>query len=145
MRFLMFDRITKLVPGKSIEGVKCVTLTEEFLRGHFDRAPKVPGTLVIEAMIQLLAWCAIVKHNFQHSLVLSVLEDVSVPADLSPGYQVDLAGQILGTNPRGSMGRVSASIGGEQIASVGRVLYAHVPHTDPESLRRQFLTYGGKL
>lgn len=145
MRFLLFDRITSIVPGKSIEGVKCVTLTEEYLRGHFDKTPTVPGALMIEAMIQLLAWCAITKHDFKHSLVLSVLEDVQVPADLRPGYRVDIAGEILGTNPRGSMGRVFASIDGERIASVGRVLYAHVPHTDPEALRRQFLTYGGEL
>ena len=145
MRFLLFDRITKLEPGKRIEGVKCVTLTEEYLRGHFECAPRVPGTLLIEAMIQLLAWCAITRHEFKHSLVLSVLEDVRVPVDLTPGHRVDLVGELLGTNPRGSMGRAFASIDGEEIASVGRVLYAHVPHTDPAALRAQFRSYGGTL
>jgi hypothetical protein len=43
------------------------------------------------------------------------------------------------------MGRATASIDGTEIARVGRVLYAHVPHTDPEALRRQFCTYGGAL
>ena len=143
MRFLLFDRITRLVPGERIEGVKCVSFSEEYLRGHFERRPAVPGTLIIEAMIQLLAWCAIAKHEFRLSLVLSVLEDVKVPADLRPGYQIHLTGDLLGTNPRGSVGRASASIDGERIASVGRVLYAHVPIDDPEALREQYRARGG--
>ena len=143
MRFLLFDRITKLVPGERIEGVKCVSLTEEYLRGHFDRAPTVPGTLLIESMIQLLAWCAMATHEFRQSLVLSVLEDVTVPPDLRPGHRIDLVGELTGTNARGSMGRTSASIDGERIASVGRVLYAHAPNPEPDRLRERFRAFGG--
>ena len=29
MRFLMVDRVVSIVPGKRIEAVKCVSLTEE--------------------------------------------------------------------------------------------------------------------
>jgi 3-hydroxyacyl-[acyl-carrier-protein] dehydratase len=145
MRFLLFDRILEVVPGERIRGVKCVTLSEEYLRGHYTRSPRVPGPLVIEAQIQLLAWCAITAHDFRHSLVLSVLEDVEVPADLSPGHRIDLFGELHGTNPRGSMGTAWAEIDGERIASVGRVLYAHGPSPDPDALREQFRTYGGTL
>ena len=58
---------------------------------------------------------------------------------------MDLVGECLGTNPRGSMGRATASIDGEQIGKVGRVLYAHVPHTNADALRAQFKSYGGEL
>lgn len=143
MRFLLFDRVTKLEPGRRIEGVKCVTLTEEYLRGHFTKQACVPGTLLIEAMIQLLAWCVMAKYDFRTSVVLSVLEDVEVPPDLEPGQRIDLVGELMGTNPRGSMGRAWAEIEGERIASVGRVLYAHVPHPDPEVLRERFRYCGG--
>jgi len=140
---LLFDRVTKLDPGQRIEGVKTLTLTEECLRGHFERRPLVPGTLVIESMIQLLGWCAIVHHDYRLSVVLSVLEDVEVPPDLGPGHRLDLVGEITGTNPRGSMGRAWAEIEGERVASVGRVLYAHVEGADPEVLRSRFRYYGG--
>lgn len=144
MRFLLFDRVTHLEPGRRIQGVKCVTLSEEYLRGQAGR-PRVPGPLLIEAQIQLLAWCAIAKHAFRFSLVLSVLEDVEVPPDLAPGHRIDLHGELMGTNPRGSMGRAWAEIDGERIASVGRVLYAHVPNPDPEAMRAQLRTYGGDV
>lgn len=144
MRFLLFDRVTHLEPGRRIEGVKCLTLTEEFLNHHYERTPEVPGPLLIEAMIQLLGWCAIAKHDFQLSVVLSVLEDVTLPGHLRPGFRVDMVGDLMGTNAKGSMGRVKAFVDGEEIASVGRVLYAHLPHPDPEVLRQRFRYYGGE-
>ena len=55
MRFLLFDRVTKLEPGRRIEGVKCISLTEECFRGHFARRSLFPGSLLIEAMIQLVS------------------------------------------------------------------------------------------
>ena len=127
-----------LEPGRRIEGVKCVSLTEECFRGHFDRQPTVPGTLLVEAMVQLLAWAAITKHEFKTLLVLSSLDDVNVPAALRPGYRVDLFGELVGTNPRGSVGRAWAEVDGERVASIGRVLYAHLEAPEPEVLRARF-------
>lgn len=143
MRFLLFDRVTHLEPGGRVEGVKCVSLAEESLRGHFTRRALVPGSLVIESMVQLTAWSAIAKHDFAYSLVLSVLEDVRVPPALEPGHRIDLFGEITGTNPKGSMGRAWAEIGGERIASLGRVLYAHVPVPDRDALRAQLRYHQG--
>jgi len=144
MRFLLFDRVTSLEPGRLITGVKCVSRTEECFRGHFERRALLPGALLVESMIQLLAWCAITAHEFRVSLVLSMLDDVEVPADLGPGVKIDLFGELSGTNPKGSMGRAWAEVDGRRVASVGRVLYAHVPAPDPEVLRERFRGMGGE-
>ena len=144
MRYLLFDRITLLDPGRRIEGVKCVSLTEECFRGHYDRRSLFPGSLLIEAMIQLLAWCAMAKHDFELSLVLSMLDDVQLPSDLEPGCRIEMIGELTGTNPKGSMGRIHAEVDGARIASVGRVLYAHLRAPDPEVLRARFRQYGGE-
>jgi len=143
VRFLLFDRITHLEPGERIEGVKCVSLTEEFLRGHFVRAPCMPGSLVIESMVQLTAWCAIARHDYRLSCVLSMLDDARVPADLRPGTTIRITGELLGTNPKGSFARARAEADGVEIASIGRVLYAHVPMPDPEILRERLRYLGG--
>ena len=143
MRFLLFDRVTQLEPGKRIAGVKCVSLSEEYLKGHFTRVPLVPGSLIIESMLQLTAWCAITKHEYAFSLVLSVMENVEVPADLAPGREIHLFGELMGTNPKGSMARAWAEVDGERIASIGRIIYAHVPVPDPEALRERFGYFSG--
>lgn len=143
MRFLLFDRVTHLEPRKRIEGVKCTSLTEEYLRGRGSRVAEVPASLLVEAMVQLLGWLVMTSHDFKRSVVLSVLEDVQLPARLGAGHEIKLVGELMGTNPRGSMGRAHALVEGEEIARIGRVLYGHYEHPQPEILRQRYRYYGG--
>jgi 3-hydroxyacyl-[acyl-carrier-protein] dehydratase len=53
--FLMIDRVTEHVPGKSIKAIKNVTANEPCFLGHFPQAPLLPGVLIIEAMAQAAA------------------------------------------------------------------------------------------
>jgi 3-hydroxyacyl-[acyl-carrier-protein] dehydratase len=50
--FLLIDRAEAFVPGKTLTGVKNVTINEPFFQGHFPGAPVMPGVLIIEAMAQ---------------------------------------------------------------------------------------------
>ncbi|MGD9948301.1 MAG: 3-hydroxyacyl-ACP dehydratase FabZ [Desulfobulbus sp.] len=51
--FLLVDRIVELEPGKSITGIKNVTMNEPFFQGHFPREPVMPGVLILESMAQV--------------------------------------------------------------------------------------------
>jgi UDP-3-O-[3-hydroxymyristoyl] N-acetylglucosamine deacetylase/3-hydroxyacyl-[acyl-carrier-protein] dehydratase len=51
--FLLVDRILKLEEGRSIEGLKNVTMNEPFFQGHFPGHPIMPAVLIIEAMAQV--------------------------------------------------------------------------------------------
>jgi len=50
---LLVDRVDRLDPGRSAEGVKCVTVNEPFLVGHFPGYPIMPGVLIVDALAQL--------------------------------------------------------------------------------------------
>jgi 3-hydroxyacyl-[acyl-carrier-protein] dehydratase len=53
--FLMIDRVTEHIAGKSIRAIKNVTANEPCFLGHFPQAPVLPGVLIIEAMAQAAA------------------------------------------------------------------------------------------
>ena len=53
--FLLIDKITNIIIGKSVTGVKSVTFNEPFFQGHFPNYPVMPGVLILEAMAQTAA------------------------------------------------------------------------------------------
>jgi 3-hydroxyacyl-[acyl-carrier-protein] dehydratase len=127
VRFLHFDRVTALEPGKRIEAVKAIGLSEEFFRGHFPRRPLVPGSLLVEAMVQAAGWLVVATHGFRVSPMFSMVEGAVLPPALGPGHRVDLVGELLSTNPRGSAARAWAAIEGTRVASLERGLFGHNP------------------
>ena len=73
MRFLYYDRVNNIDKGKSITGIKTFTLSEEFLRGHFQKTALIPGVIYIEAMAQILGWLVIYSHDFSLSAFMSLV------------------------------------------------------------------------
>lgn len=143
MRFLFYDRVTNIKKSRSIAGVKTFPLSEEFLRGHFKNEAVVPGAIFIEAMAQLLGWLIIYSHDFHISAVMSLIEDVTVPAGMRPGFRADIRGEIISTSKKDSIGRAQISVDGRIIASLNRIIYSHVLKANPEELASRFHYYSG--
>ena len=57
--FLLIDKVIKCVPQEQVIAVKNVTINEPFFTGHFPGKPIMPGVLIIEAMAQACAICAL--------------------------------------------------------------------------------------
>lgn len=143
MRFLYYDRVTKIDKGKSIEGVKAFSLSEEFLKGHFPGKALVPGVIFIEAMAQLLGWLIIYSHDFRVSPIMSLLERVNVASDLRPGFTAEMRGEIISTSKRDTLGRAETFVEGRKVASVERIIYSHFHGAAPEELRARFEYFSG--
>lgn len=144
MRFLFYDRVDKLEKGNSIVGVKTFALSEEFYRRHFGKVALVPGTILVEAMAQLLGWLIIYSHDFKLSAIVSLVDGVKVLSQLRPGFEAELHGEIISTCATDSAGRAWMIAGGETIASIDRVLYSHFYRVKPAALRELFHYYGGR-
>jgi 3-hydroxyacyl-[acyl-carrier-protein] dehydratase len=145
MRFLMVDRVLVLEPGRRIETLKLPALSEEYFRGHFTNVALVPGALLLESMAQSLGRLITATYDYKVAIALTVVEDARVVHDLRPGRPITIVGELLGTNPKGSIGRAVATADGREVASVGRMLFGQFPHPDPELVRARFRVLGESL
>jgi len=142
LRFLFFDRIKEVVRGERIVGVKTFPLTEAYLNAHFSRAPRVPGSVLIEAMAQITGWLVVYTHDFKTSCVISLIDDAEVTSDLRPGVTVEIHGEIVDTNERASLCRARVEKDGAPVARAERFVYPHFPNDDPEGFKERFRNYG---
>jgi 3-hydroxyacyl-[acyl-carrier-protein] dehydratase len=143
MRFLMVDRVIAVELGKRIEALKSFGLGDECLRGHFPRRPLVPGALLLEAIAQAVGRLVLVTYEYRRATFLAAFDEVTVVHDLAPGHPVTIVGELVSTNPNGSVGKATATAGGRVVASVGRMLYAQTAHPDPDALRARFRALDG--
>lgn len=94
--FLMIDRVTEIIPGKSAKGYKNVSNNEWYIPCHFPGDPNMPGALQLEALSQMLTVALLsmpelegrnVVHGLQHSIRLR--------REVIPGDRLDLEAEIL--------------------------------------------------
>mgnify|MGYP000818030073 CR=1 FL=1 len=63
--FLLVDTIDELEPGIKATGYKCITYDEPYFAGHFPQEPVMPGVLIIEALAQTGAVCALSADEYK--------------------------------------------------------------------------------
>ena len=97
--FLLVDRVTSCVPGKSMIAYKNVSVNEPFFQGHFPNLPVMPGVLIIEALAQagglmVLAGWPMEKVK-QHVFLFSGIENVKFRQPVRPGDRLDMECTLL--------------------------------------------------
>ncbi|MCP4747075.1 MAG: 3-hydroxyacyl-ACP dehydratase FabZ [Desulfobacteraceae bacterium] len=96
--FLLVDRILNLEPGKSVTGLKNVTMNEPFFRGHFPKKPIMPGVLIVEAMAQTAGVLAVKTMAEEGSGVLMYfmgMDNVKFRKQVVPGDQLIMELEII--------------------------------------------------
>lgn len=96
MRFNLVDRIAAVEPGRSIRGVKQLTLGEEYLADHFPTFPVMPGVLMLQALVELGAWLLRVSDDFRYSVVvIRDVKGVKYGTFLAPGHTLLLTAEVV--------------------------------------------------
>lgn len=119
MRYLFVDRIEEVVPGASARGWKNVAMTEDYLEWHFPGQPVVPGTLVLEAFVQLAGWLEAASSGFTRWFLLDHVTSARYFGAAVPGDRIDL---VVTSVPTADAARrayqAESLVGGERRALV---------------------------
>lgn len=126
MRFILVDRVTELVAGERARGVKCVTMSEDFLADHFPGYAIMPGVLLIESLAQLgglLAECSAKKSDEAprdglrvRRAILAQIEKARFERMVVPGDRVELSAHLEQAMEGAARVRAEASVEGERAA-----------------------------
>jgi len=97
--FLLVDKVLECAPGKSIRGVKNVTINEPFFQGHFPGFPLMPGVMVIEALAQISGLLAYLSGEAQASgkslIFFAGIDNARFKRQVVPGDQLILESTIV--------------------------------------------------
>jgi 3-hydroxyacyl-[acyl-carrier-protein] dehydratase len=89
--FIMVDRVLDFDKGKTITGLKNVTMGEPFFQGHFPGEPVMPGVLILEGMAQvgsLLAYLSAPETISDRLVYFAGLDKVRFRKVVRPGDQL---------------------------------------------------------
>lgn len=122
--FLLVDKITELEDGKSIKGIKNVTVNEPFFQGHFPGNPIMPGVLICEALAQVGAVLLLSLPENKGKLgVFTGINNFKFRRQVVPGDMLELSAELI--TYRHGMGKanVKATVEG-QTAAMGEISFA---------------------
>ena len=140
MRYLLVDRVTGWEPGRFMEGVKNVTMSEDFLEYHFPRFPVMPGSLLVEALAQLAGWLEGAGTDFKSWLLLDRIRSVRYYEFALPGDQVALRVEAAGEEEGLRLFKGVAAVEGKRraVADFAARAVALADYEDPEEQRARF-------
>lgn len=96
--FLLVDRILEVEKGKSITGLKNVTINEPFFQGHFPVEPVMPGVLILEGMAQIggiLAYHSIPEMVGEKLIYFAGIDKARFRQPVVPGDQLLIEMKVL--------------------------------------------------
>ena len=97
--FLLIDRVLEVEPGKSLVGIKNVTVNEPFFQGHFPQRPVFPGVLILEALAQATGILAFRSTNTKPAddslYYFAGIDKARFKRPVSPGDQLRLSVEVI--------------------------------------------------
>lgn len=121
MRWLFLDRIDAVAIGEQIEGVKAVSMAEDYFVDHFPNFPVVPGVIVIEALAQLSGKLIELSVYEERGVwpfpVLSMVNKAKFRRFIKPGSVIQMRSQVIAIRDESAMMKVEARVDGQRTTS----------------------------
>ncbi|MCI5623556.1 MULTISPECIES: 3-hydroxyacyl-ACP dehydratase FabZ [Anaerostipes] len=116
--FLLVDRVEEMEVGKRIVAKKCVSYNEPFFTGHFPQEPVMPGVLIIEALAQAGAVCALsAEENKGKIAFLGGVNKAKFRGKVVPGDVLTLEVEMVKIKGPVGVGKGTAKVDGKVVAS----------------------------
>lgn len=95
--FIMIDRVLEFDRGKTITGLKNVSMGEPCFQGHFPGEPVMPGVLILEGMAQAGAVLAYLSNDTEAGQLVyfAGLDKVRFRQIVRPGDQLILKLELI--------------------------------------------------
>jgi 3-hydroxyacyl-[acyl-carrier-protein] dehydratase len=120
--FLLIDRVTEVIPGKSAKGYKNMTNNEWYMPVHFEGCPNMPGALQIETMAQMLTVAITTTEGMAGKTVHSYKHSATFHIPVTPGDRLDLEATVLSFKRGLCKGNVKGYIDGELACELDTVV-----------------------
>ena len=143
MRYFLIDKVTELVVGERVRGVKNVTLSDEILHDHFPDYPIMPGALILEAASQLAGFLLEVTVNkpggaLARALLVQI-EQAKFHDTSGPGDQLDIVITIDSLRETAAQVTAQVNVGDKRIARAALTFVLKKIDSDPLHNQRRYL------
>ena len=145
IRFYLLDRITRFEVGKSVEGCKCWTLSDDIFEQHFPGYPIVPGVFIIESMAQMLG--ILIEKSYAQKYpdeegiyaVLSIVHKAKFKKFVVPGDKTEMVGILKKLDKNHGNGEVKVYVDGKFCAhaELSYILTSKKSHLNSRLTRMQ--------
>jgi 3-hydroxymyristoyl/3-hydroxydecanoyl-(acyl carrier protein) dehydratase len=144
VRYVLLDRITRLVPAEVAHGVKCVSLSDDIFVDHFPGHPVMPGALIVESMAQVggVLVEATMRERGRNDLhaLLTMVDRAKFRRLVRPGDKLELEARLIIAREEGGQVRVTASVDGQLSAEAELTFaFAEVKSEKLRARRREYL------
>ncbi|HEX8699665.1 MAG TPA: 3-hydroxyacyl-ACP dehydratase FabZ [Myxococcaceae bacterium] len=144
MRYVLLDRITRLVPAEVAQGVKCVSLADDIFVDHFPGHPVMPGALIVESLAQLggVLVEATLRERGRNDLhaLLTMVDRAKFRRLVRPGDKMELETRLITAREEGGQVRATASVEGQLVAEAELTFaFAEVKSEKLKARRREVL------
>ena len=122
--FLLVDEVAELEPGVRCVARRRLDAGEWWFSGHFPGNPVMPGVLIVEALAQTGALCALALPENAGKLVLFAgIDKVRFKRVVRPGDTLTLEVQVSAMRAGVGRGAARATVDG-QVACRGELMFA---------------------